>query len=104
MKTPAEPQPLSMTEAVIPVASLVVLVALSYFLFGDAGASGPNQVALTVATMIAVFIAWRRGHSLESLREAATKRRAAGERRAGGTDARHRQNSTGSRMIGQVMQ
>ena len=71
MKTPAEPQPLSMTEAVIPVASLVVLVALSYFLFGDAGASGPNQVALTFATMIAVFIAWRRGHALESLREAA---------------------------------
>jgi NhaC family Na+:H+ antiporter len=48
-----------------------VLVALSYYLFGDAGAGGPNQVALVVATMIAVFIAWRRGHTLESLRDAA---------------------------------
>jgi len=60
-----------MTEAVIPVASLILLVALSYFLFGDAGAAGPNQVALTVATMIALFIGWRSGHTLESLRDAA---------------------------------
>ena len=71
MSRTAEPQPLTLTEAVIPVASLVVLVALSYFLFGDAGAAGPNQVALTFATMIAVFIGWRRPDSLESLRDAA---------------------------------
>jgi NhaC family Na+:H+ antiporter len=62
---------LTLTEAIIPVASLIVLVALSYYLFGDAGAGGPNQVALVVATMIAVFIAWRRGHPLDSLRDAA---------------------------------
>ena len=71
MKRPEQPQPLTLTEAIIPVASLILLVALSYFLFGDAGAGGPNQVALVVATMIAVFIGWRRGHSLESLGEAA---------------------------------
>jgi NhaC family Na+:H+ antiporter len=68
---PEQPQPLTLTEAIIPVASLILLVALSYFLFGDAGAGGPNQVALVVATMIAVFIGWRRGHSLESLGDAA---------------------------------
>jgi NhaC family Na+:H+ antiporter len=50
-----------------------VLIAISYYLFGDQGASGPNQVALTVATMIAVFIGWRRGHTLEALREAAVE-------------------------------
>jgi NhaC family Na+:H+ antiporter len=60
-----------MIEAVIPVASLIVLVGLSYYLFGDAGAGGPNQVGLVAATMIAVFIGWRRGHSLASLGEAA---------------------------------
>ncbi|MGF6471681.1 hypothetical protein QFZ89_006931 [Paraburkholderia youngii] len=27
-------------------------------------ADGPNQVALVVATMLAVFVGWRRGHSL----------------------------------------
>jgi NhaC family Na+:H+ antiporter len=71
MKRPDSPQPVTLTEAIIPVASLVVLVGLSYYLFGDGGAGGPNQVGLVVATMIAVFIGWRRGHSLASLGEAA---------------------------------
>ena len=71
MKRPDSPQPLTLFEAIVPVASLIVLVGLSFYLFGDAGAGGPNQVALVVATMIAVFIGWRRGHSLDSLREAA---------------------------------
>ncbi len=73
MNRPTTAQPLTLVEAIIPVASLIVLVGLSYFLFGDAGAGGPNQVALVVATMIAVFIGWRHGHSLESLGEAASK-------------------------------
>ncbi|KAB7649110.1 Na+/H+ antiporter NhaC family protein [Polymorphobacter fuscus] len=72
MARPVTPQPLTMVEAAIPVVALIVLVALAYFLFGDAGALGPNQVALTVATMIAVFIGWRRGHSLDSLGKAAS--------------------------------
>jgi NhaC family Na+:H+ antiporter len=61
-----------MVEAVIPVAALILLVALAYFLFGDGSALGPNQLALTVASMIALFIGWRRGHSLESLGKAAS--------------------------------
>lgn len=72
MKRPDTPQPLSLIEAIIPVASLIALVGLSYFLFGDAGAGGPNQVALVIATMIAVFIGWRRGHTLESLGKASS--------------------------------
>ena len=60
-----------MVEAIIPVASLIGLVALSYFLFGDAGALGPNQLALVVATLIALFIGWRRGHSVKNLSDAA---------------------------------
>ena len=72
MARPDSPQPVSFTEALIPVASLILLVALSFYLFGDAGAAGPNQVALVVATMISVFVGWRRGHSLASLGEAAS--------------------------------
>lgn len=78
MNHPDSPQPLTLTEAVIPVAALILLVGLSYFLFGDAGASGPNQVALVVATMIAVFIGQRHGHSLDSLGKAATESVATG--------------------------
>jgi NhaC family Na+:H+ antiporter len=72
VKRPDSPQPLTLTEAIVPVAALILLVALSFLLFGDAGAAGPNQVALVVASMIALFVGWRRGHSLESLGEAAT--------------------------------
>ena len=78
MRKHAHPQPLTLVEAIIPVASLILLVGLSYYLFGDAGASGPSQVALVVATMIAVLVAWRRGHSLEALREAAVASVASG--------------------------
>jgi NhaC family Na+:H+ antiporter len=72
MKRPSEPQPLSLFEAIVPVASLIVLVALSYFLFGDRGAVGPNQVAIVIATMIAVYIGWRHGHDLDRLGKAAS--------------------------------
>lgn len=68
-----ERQPLTIVAAIIPIASLVALVALSFYLFGDAGASGPNQVALVVATMIAAYVAWRHGHSLDELRAAAVE-------------------------------
>lgn len=63
--------PLSLIEAIIPVASLILLVGLSYYLFKDGGASGPNQVAMVVAAMIAVFLGWRRGYTLHELSEAA---------------------------------
>lgn len=59
-------------EAVAPIIILIALVGLSYVLFGDAGSAGPNQVALSVATMIAVFLARRRGYSLAYLGEAAS--------------------------------
>ncbi len=71
MRRAKSPQPLTMVEAMIPIAGLVFLVGLSFYLFGDAGANGPNQVALAVAAMLAVFVGWRRGHSLASLGEAA---------------------------------
>ncbi|UXN66858.1 Na+/H+ antiporter NhaC (plasmid) [Phyllobacterium sp. A18/5-2] len=63
--------PLALIEAVIPIASLILLVALSYYLFGDRGSSGPNQVALVIATMVAVLVTRRHGHTLEDLGNAA---------------------------------
>jgi NhaC family Na+:H+ antiporter len=60
-----------MTEAATPIVALVVLVGLSFFLFGDAGAKGPNQVALVMAAMIGLVIGRRAGYTNEQLRDAA---------------------------------
>ena len=68
---PAGVRPLSMVEAAIPIVALIVLVGLSFYLFGDAGAKGPNQVALVMAGMIALVIGRRAGYTSEQLREAA---------------------------------
>lgn len=65
------PRPLSLAEAALPIAALVILVGLSYFLFGDEGAKGPNQVALVMAALVALIIGRRAGHTLDDLREAA---------------------------------
>ena len=67
----ATPRPLTTVEALIPIVSLIGLVTLSFLLFGDAGALGPNQIALVAATMIAIFIGWRAGYSLDDLQESA---------------------------------
>jgi NhaC family Na+:H+ antiporter len=69
--TPEGIRPLTMTEASIPIVALIVFVGLSFYLFGDAGAKGPNQVALVLAAMIALVIGRRAGYTLEQLREAA---------------------------------
>jgi NhaC family Na+:H+ antiporter len=68
---PSVDRTLTLAEAIVPVTSIVLLIAASYYLFGGEGANGPIQVALTLATMIAVLVAVRRGHTLEALREAA---------------------------------
>jgi NhaC family Na+:H+ antiporter len=69
--TPSTTRPLTMAEAATPIVALIVLVGLSFFLFGDAGAKGPNQVALVLAAMIALVIGRRAGYTSDQLREAA---------------------------------
>jgi NhaC family Na+:H+ antiporter len=70
-QAPADRRLLSMTEAMVPIAALVLLVGLSFYLFGDAGAKGPNQVALVLAGLVALAIGRRAGYTLDELREAA---------------------------------
>ena len=65
------PQPLGLLEASLPVVALVGLLGLSFGLFGADAAAGPNQIALVLSTLVAVVVAWRRGHALTDLREAA---------------------------------
>ena len=68
---PDTPKPLGLAAALVPVVALVVLLGLSFFLFGDAAASGPNQVALVFCSILAIAVAWRHGHSIDDLRDAA---------------------------------
>jgi Na+:H+ antiporter, NhaC family len=69
---PSSSEAPSLAEALVPVVVLVGLLGLSFRLFGDAAAAGPNQIALLFCVLVATFVAWRRGHSIEALREAAT--------------------------------
>lgn len=63
---------LSFASALTPIVTGVVLLGLSYLLFGDKGMHGPHQVGIVCATMVAVYIGWRSGFSLDELRDAAT--------------------------------
>ena len=65
------PKPLGLWSALVPVVSLVGLLGLSFYFFGDAAASGPNQVALIFCSIVAIGVAWWHGHSIDDLREAA---------------------------------
>ena len=67
---PSTPHPLGLTASLVPVVALVGLLGLSFFLFGDAAASGPNQVALVFCSMVAIFVAWQHGHSIADMRDA----------------------------------
>ncbi len=55
--------------ALLPVLALIGLLVLSYVLFRDAAALGPNQVALALAAMVAYWVGRRCGHSGDDLRE-----------------------------------
>ena len=48
-----EIRPPSMLDALIPILSLIILLAGAIYLYGDEAISGPTQVALLLTTMIA---------------------------------------------------
>ena len=59
----AEPRPPTMLDALIPVISLILMLALSVYLFGDESSSGPNQIVLTLGAAIAAIVALQNGHT-----------------------------------------
>ena len=64
------PKPPSLIDACIPVATLIVLLAASYLLYGERAAQGPNQVALIFAALVAIGIAAKNGMPWSGLRQA----------------------------------
>ncbi len=57
-----EPRAPSMLQALIPVASLILMLALSVYLFGSDSSAGPNQIVLTLGAAIAAIVALQNGH------------------------------------------
>lgn len=64
------PQPPSLLDALIPSVLLIILLALSYLLFGDAASLGPNQIALVFCGIVAAGIAYKNGMPWSGIREA----------------------------------
>lgn len=67
MTTPRSP---SLIHALIPIAALVVMLALSVYLFGSDSSSGPNQIVLTLGAAIAAIVGIRLGHKWGDLQKA----------------------------------
>ncbi len=57
----------SYTDAIIPVVTLIVLVAGGVYLFGLAAVDGPMQVALILSASITALIILKNGHSWEEI-------------------------------------
>ncbi len=67
MSSPKTP---SLFDALIPIVSLVLLLALAVYVFGSDAVGGPTQIALTLGAAIAAIIAIRNGHRWADIQEA----------------------------------
>jgi len=56
------PKSPTLLDALIPIAALVMMLALSVYLFGSDSSYGPNQIVLTLAAAIASIVAIKNGH------------------------------------------
>ena len=71
--TPRQAKPPSYLDAAIPLIVLVLLVGASVALFGLAAVDGPMQVAMILATMVAVAIILKNGHAWEEIAQSGQK-------------------------------
>lgn len=62
MRLTAEPRGPSFGNALAPVAALIVMLAASVYLYGDASSAGPNQIALMLSAGVAAVIGIANGH------------------------------------------
>jgi len=67
----AAPRRPSMADALLPIGTLILLLALSYYLFRDEASYGPNQIALVFCSLVAAGLAARNGMPWSGIRQAA---------------------------------
>src|SRR5210317_1291710 len=60
----------TISQALLPVAALVLMLSLSVYLFGEDASYGANQIALCIGAAIAAAIGWRNGLSWEDTEDA----------------------------------
>lgn len=60
----------TLLDALIPVIALVLMLALSVYLFGSDSSGGPNQIVLTLGAAIAAIVAMQNGHTWPALLKA----------------------------------
>src|SRR5215468_8671946 len=63
-------RPPSLLDALIPVTTLIVLIALTIVLFGIGATDGPLQVALLTSAVVAGLVALKNGHTTAAVRDA----------------------------------
>uniref|UniRef100_A0A486XJL2 Malate Na(+) symporter n=1 Tax=Rheinheimera sp. BAL341 TaxID=1708203 RepID=A0A486XJL2_9GAMM len=68
----SEKQP-SFLDAALPLIVLIVLLSASVYLFGDNSSYGPNQIALFLATAVAVVIGLKNGYRWQVMEKAMVK-------------------------------
>lgn len=66
----SSPRSPSLTDAVIPLLTLIVLLSLSVYLYGSDSSYGPNQMALFIAAGIAVLIGLKNGFQWQDMEQA----------------------------------
>ena len=62
-----EPRETTLADALIPIVSLILMLSLSVYLFGDDSSGGANQIVLTTGAAIAAIIAIRQGRRWEDI-------------------------------------
>lgn len=62
----AKRQP-SLTDALIPVISLIIMLAGSVYLYRDNSSYGANQIALLLSAAIAMIVGWKNGYTWKEL-------------------------------------
>ena len=69
-KTATQAQTPTLGQAVIPLATLVLMLGSSVFLFGETSSAGPNQIAMLLGAAVAALIGLRNGHTWSDLEAA----------------------------------
>lgn len=67
MPEQAEPRSASVFDALLPIVTLIGLLAAAVYLFGDDATGGPNQIGLIMATVVAALVALKNGHRWEQI-------------------------------------